>query len=147
VIFLDTNILYHILHKTPRTEEALTLLEEKPGDYIIDTIVHNEIIYTSTLHYLEHRYGVRGALSTRRWIRKHGYPKDILHAVEELIKRLNIKLIQSTYTEKELYKTLIQYRLLPSDALIALTCKHYEIDTILTFDEDFKRIPWLKVIP
>jgi predicted nucleic acid-binding protein len=147
VILLDTNILYHILHKTPRTEEALTLLEENPGDYVIDTIVHNEIIYTSTLHYLEHRYGIRGALSARKWIRKHGYPKDVLQAVEELIKRLNIKLVQSIYTEKELYRTLIQYRLLPSDAIIALTCKHYEIDTILTFDEDFRRVPWLKVIP
>jgi len=147
VIFLDTNILYHILHKTPRTEEALAILEENPGDYIIDTIVHNEIIYTSTLHLLEHRYGVRGAFSARKWIRKHGYPKEVLVAVEELTKRLNIKLVQSIYTEKELYRTLTQYRLLPSDAIIALTCKHYEIDAILTFDEDFKRIPWLKAIP
>ncbi|AEM39689.1 hypothetical protein Pyrfu_1835 [Pyrolobus fumarii 1A] len=30
VIFLDTSILYHILHKTPRMEEVLTLLEENP---------------------------------------------------------------------------------------------------------------------
>jgi len=43
--------------------------------------------------------------------------------------------------------TAKKYRLLPADALIALTCKHYEIDTILTFDEDFKRVPWLEVIP
>jgi len=57
VIFVDTNILYHIIHKTPRTEEALTTLEANPGDYIIDTVVHNEIIYASTMHYLEHRYG------------------------------------------------------------------------------------------
>ncbi len=147
MILLDANILYHILHKTSRTEEALAILEENPGDYVIDTVVHNEIIYTSTLHYLEHRYGVRGALSARKWIRKHGYPKEVLQAVEELIKRLNIKLVQSIYAEKELYKTLIQYRLLPSDAIIALTCKHYEIETIITFDEDFKRIPWLKAIP
>jgi len=39
------------------------------------------------------------------------------------------------------------YNLLPGDALIAVTARHYGIDTILTFDEDFKRIPWLKVIP
>jgi len=37
--------------------------------------------------------------------------------------------------------------LLPGDALIAITARHYGIDTILTFDEDFKRVPWLKVIP
>lgn len=31
--------------------------------------------------------------------------------------------------------------------MIAVTAKHYGIDTILTFNEDFKQIPWLKVIP
>lgn len=57
MIFMDTNILYHILHKTPRTEEALTILEENSGDYVIDTVVHNEVIYASTMHHLEHKYG------------------------------------------------------------------------------------------
>ncbi len=147
MIFLDTNILYHILHKTPRTDEALTLLEENPGDYVIDFVVHNEIIYTSTVHYLEHKYGVRGAYSVRRWIRKHGYPKEVIDAVKELTKRLDIRLIPSIYTEQELYETMTRFRLLPSDAIIALTCKHYGITTILTFDEDFKRVPWLKVVP
>ena len=51
------------------------------------------------------------------------------------------------YVEQELYEVLTEFRLLPSDAIVALTCKHYGIDTILTFDGDFKRIPWLKVIP
>jgi len=147
LIFLDTNILYHILHNTPRTTQVLTLLEENPGDYVIDMVVHNEIIYTSTLHYLEHRYGVKGIYSVRRWIMKHGYPEEVINTVRELIKRLNIRLIPSTYTEQELYETIQNYKLLPSDAIIALTCKHYSIKTILTLDEDFKRIPWLKVIP
>jgi len=147
VILLDTNVLYHILHKTPRTEEALTVLEGNPGDYVIDTIVHNEILYTSTAHLLEHKYSVRGVFSIREWIRKYGYPQEVVHAVKELIRRLDIKLVQSIYTEQELYRTLHEYRLLPSDAIIALTCKHYGIDTIITFDEGFKRIPWLKAIP
>ena len=147
MILLDTNILYHIIHRTNLTEKALTLLEDNPGEYVIDTIVHNELIYTSTLHYLEHRHGVKGGYSARKWIKKHGYPKEVIHAVKELIKRLNIKLIQSIYTEKELYDTLLNYRLLPSDAIIALTCKHYGIERILTFDEDFKRVSWLTVLP
>jgi len=93
VILLDTNILYHILHKTSLTEEALTLLEDNPGEYVVDTIVHNELIYTPTLHHLEHRHGVKRAYSARKWIRKHGYPKEAIHAIEELIKRLNIRLV------------------------------------------------------
>ncbi|MEB3780671.1 MAG: PIN domain-containing protein [Desulfurococcales archaeon] len=107
MILLDTNILYHILHKKPRTEEALTLLEDNPGEYVIDTIVHNELIYTSTIHYLEHRHGIKGAYSARKWIRRQGYPREVIQAVKELIKRLNTKLIQSIYTERELYKTLM----------------------------------------
>jgi predicted nucleic acid-binding protein len=42
---------------------------------------------------------------------------------------------------------MMEYKLLPGDAIIALTCGHYGIGTILTFDEDFKRVPWIKVIP
>lgn len=133
LIFLDTNILYHILHATPRTDRVLALLEEHPGDYVIDTVVHNEIIYTSTARYLEHRYGVRGAYSVRRWIERHGYPEEVVNAVRELIKRLNMRLVLSIYTEQELYETMMRRRLLPSDAIIALTCRHYGVDTILTF--------------
>jgi predicted nucleic acid-binding protein len=40
-----------------------------------------------------------------------------------------------------------EYGLLPNDALIAATCRHYKINTLATFDEDFRRVPWLKVIP
>ncbi len=43
----------------------------------------------------------------------------------------------------ELIKT---YRLLPNDALIAATCKYYGIKKIATFDEDFKRVDFLKVV-
>ena len=44
-------------------------------------------------------------------------------------------------------EVIAKYRLLPTDAQIAITCKHYNITTIATLDEDFKRIPWLKVVP
>ena len=47
---------------------------------------------------------------------------------------------------KEASEIAIKYGLLPNDSLIAATCKHYGIDTVATFDEDFKRIPWLKAI-
>ncbi len=147
MIFVDTNILYHIIHKTPRTDEVLAILEENTGNYIIDTVVHNEIVYASTIHYLEHKYGVKGAYSARKWIKKHGYPREVIDAIRELIKRLNIRVVPSIYTEEEFYKALMEFRLLPSDAIIALTCKHHGIDIILTFDKDFKRISWLNVIP
>ena len=58
VIFLDTNILYNILRRTPRTEEVLAILDDNPGDYVVDIVVHNEVKYAPTIHYLEYRQGV-----------------------------------------------------------------------------------------
>ncbi|MEM1608634.1 MAG: PIN domain-containing protein, partial [Ignisphaera sp.] len=55
--------------------------------------------------------------------------------------------LQDVATTEEIHEIMLKYKLLPGDAIIALTCKRYGIDTILTFDEDFKRIPWLKIIP
>ncbi len=39
-----------------------------------------------------------------------------------------------------------RYGLLPNDALIAATCKHYGINKIATFDPDFKRVDFLEII-
>jgi predicted nucleic acid-binding protein len=47
-----------------------------------------------------------------------------------MLRRLKIRVLLSTYAESELYDTLTRYRLLPSDAIIALTCRHYGISTI-----------------
>ncbi len=48
---------------------------------------------------------------------------------------------------QEVVETIKQFKLLPADAIIALTCRHYGIDVILTFDDDFRRVPWLRVVP
>ncbi|MEB3788968.1 MAG: PIN domain-containing protein [Desulfurococcales archaeon] len=100
MIFLDTNILYHILHRTPRTEEALNLLEENPGDYVIDFVVHNEIIYAPTIHYLEHRYRIKETYIVNKWIKKNGYPGNVLNAIRRLIGRLSIRLIHYSVHRK-----------------------------------------------
>ena len=77
--------------------------------------------------------------------------------VRDTLKMLEkqIAFLQGYFTELEVSEeikqsaldVMMQYGLLPNDAIIVATCKHYNIDTIITFDEDFKRIPWLKVIP
>ena len=39
-----------------------------------------------------------------------------------------------------------RYSLLPNDALIAATCRFYGIRRIATFDDDFKRVKFLRVV-
>ena len=108
-----------------------------------------ETSYILVRIYLSKRFGARGIYQVKELIRKHGleHVKDELVTLCRLLSDYNIIALQDEATIKEIHETMIKYRLLPGDAIIALTCKHYGISTILTFDEDFKRIPWLKVIP
>ena len=62
--------------------------------------------------------------------------KSELEALRKLIEDKNIVVLQDVVTIEEIHRTAIEYKLLPGDAVIALTCKHYGIDAILTFDED-----------
>ncbi len=64
-----------------------------------------------------------------------------------MLQEFEITILRDYAEPRELLETMKKYKLTPSDAIIALTCKHYGIDTVITFDEDFKCIPWLKVIP
>ena len=52
-----------------------------------------------------------------------------------------------TLEPQEVVDIIEKYGLMPADSIIALTCKHHGINTIATLDEDFKRVPWLKVVP
>jgi len=83
-------------------------------------------------------HGARGIYDVRRIVNKHGpdFLKSELEALRKLIEDKNIVVLQDVVTIEEIHRTAIEYKLLPRDAVIALTCKHYGIDAILTFDED-----------
>ncbi len=51
------------------------------------------------------------------------------------------------YIENDLYEIISELRPPLSDTIIALTYKQYSIDTIISFDENFKLIPRLKMDP
>jgi len=55
-------------------------------------------------------------------------------------------LLPLSITLNELKEIIGKCKLLPNDALIALTCKHYGITKIATFDDDFKRVSFLEVL-
>ena len=85
----------------------------------------------------------------RDYIRKHGL-KEFYNAIndfEEFVDKLGVQVLEDKGDLIELVETMIQFGLLPGDALIAATARHYNIESILTFDEDLRKIPWLKPLP
>ena len=82
----------------------------------------------------------------RDYIKKKGYEfaKDFLERLHKLFEL--VTLIDDTKNVNLVRNVAERYGLLPNDALIAATCKHYEIRKIATFDPDFKRVDFLEII-
>ena len=149
MILLDTNAIVYYLHRIePYASKVKQILVEEK-DFAVSLRVIDEIIFTLMRLDALRKLNIRRLDQLREYIRKHGVKEfaNAMNDVEELIEELGIIVLEDKGSLGELLEIMRNYNLLPGDALIAITARHYGIDTILTFDEDFKRIPWLKVIP
>ena len=149
MIYVNANAIVYLLHDVrPKSDQVIDALSRSNQAYTsLRTI--EETSYILIRIYLGKHYGIKGIHKIREIINQKGlgFIKDELKAMRGLLSEYNIIVLQDRAEVSEIHETMIKYSLLPGDAIIALTCRHYGIDTILTFDEDFKRIPWLKVIP
>ncbi len=146
--FIDTNVFYNILFETGLTHEARRLLEEHEEDRFYTSLtVVNELLYVSARRHYQASGELGGPYSLRKAVESKGYPEFVVNGIRELLNDLEVEVLAEGAGYQDVLETASQLRLLPSDAIIALTCKLNGISTIITFDEDFKRVPWLKVVP
>ena len=147
-VFIDTNIFYNILFETSLTRKARKLLEDyEENKFYTSLTVVNELLYISTRKCYQTLGESRGPYSLRKLIARKGYPEFIVNGIRKLLEDLEVEVLIENVEYQDMLEIATQLKLLPSDAIIALTCKHNNIDTIITFDVDFKRVPWLKVVP
>ena len=145
---VDTNIFVQYLFDGERADEAERLLALHP-DPVVTVGIIDEVEFVIIRRLARERLGIRKLSKLKEHIRTKGldFALDILERYAEMLHEFDIAVLRDYAEPKELLEVMGKYWLTPSDAIIALTCKHYGIDTIITFDEDFRRIPWLKVIP
>lgn len=62
------------------------------------------------------------------------------------LRRWCVTVLSVTLSWDNVLEVMENYHLLPNDALIAATCKHYGIRKIATFDPDFDKVDFLEVI-
>ena len=148
MICLDTNIIYNFLFETELTSASEKVIREAIIEGMaIPMIVYNELLYTTGAKIARIKYGVRGKYSFRKHIAKHGFPEEAIEKVNGFIRDFKVTILRDYQDPDELVETIKAFRLAPNDAQIALTCKHRGIEKLASFDEDFKRVPWLKVCP
>ncbi len=141
-VFVDSNVIVGFFSCDSKAVEVLDSL----SNYIlcINDVVFSEVAY---------KLMVLKFLERNEKFRLHALRKDIsdyVHVYEilwEFTSRAEMEVLQ--INEKIIAEAVeigIKYRLLPNDALIVATCKHYGIKKIATFDEDFKRVDFLEVV-
>jgi len=148
-VFVDSNVFIQLLYEGAHASEAEKLLDKYPllmtSIGVVDEVLHF-IIRRDAMK----KYGIRRAYDLRRLIRSKGlsFAKESLDKFVSLLRELYVKVVTDVEAQpSQIVSTMDNYRLAPNDAQIALTRKHYGINTILGFDEDFKRVTWLKLVP
>ena len=135
-VFIDSSVFLDFLEGK---EKAKTLLEEYSGlEGCINDIVFSEVLFV----YIKAETGKKSyELKKQPELVKSIELNDIV----ELLGRY--RALDVGEAVKSGAEGLIKkYGLLPNDALIAATCKHYGIRKIATFDSDFGRVDFLEVI-
>ena len=144
---LDTNVFYNFLFETELTDKATRILE-MDEEFCTTFTVLNEVVYVISRKIAERKYGIRSYYEFRSLTAKEGYDfcAQEIKTLLKLFEDLRITVLSDYQNVDEVCKIMSKYKLLPNDALIAATCKHYGIRKIATFDEDFRRVDFLEVV-
>ncbi|CAD5244249.1 PIN domain-containing protein [Thermococcus camini] len=147
VVFIDTSIIVEYLLNGPKADFAEIVLSASSTN-VTSTIVYRESLGALAMAFGREKFGIKGKHSLRKFIRKNGWAKfePVVEALDGLIREGDIVVLQDFQGTSELRSIMKKYRLMPSDAQIALTCKNYGIEKIATFDSDFKRVDFLKTM-
>ncbi len=148
-MLLDTNAIVYYLHGIEPYASKVKQELARRKDLAVTLRIVDEVVFTLIRLEAWRRLGIRRLERLRAYIREHGLEEfsDVLNDVRELIEKLGILVLEDKGSLNDLLETMEKHALLPGDALIAVTAKHYGIGAIFTFDEDFTRVPWLEVIP
>ena len=141
-VLYDSNVLVKYL---AGYEEARVLVEKAArGEwegYITDVVASETIYVYLRLALSVSRYELRELVA-----RQDARIRDLLK--EDVAPLLSLfKVVAAEATVEELLDLVASYGLLPNDALIVAAALRHGINTVATFDEDFKRVPWLRVLP
>ena len=141
-VLYDSNVLIKYL---AGDEKARTLVEKvingEWSGYITGTTASETIYVYLRLALDVSRYKLRELITKQDERVKNLLEED----VRPLLSLFN--LITPETSVEELLNLIESYGLLPNDALIAVAALKHGISTIATFDEDFRRVPWLRIIP
>ena len=141
-VFFDSNIFIKYLAGAEEAKKLIDKVERGEWRGYVNDVVVSEVVYG----YLRLVLNV-SRYKLRDYVVKH--VDKVMELLEQDVYPLftDFEHLPTSVGIDRVLEYMANYKLLPNDALIAATCRTYGIDTIATLDEDFKRVPQLRVIP
>ena len=138
-VFVDSSLFLKILEGDVKAKDTFLSL------YRTEKLYRNAIVYSEVI------YVWIKLVTGKRSFELKKIPDIVKEKCSEIGNiRAFLDLAQSLPLSAEIEylagEIMQKYGLLPNDALIAATCRHYGIRKIATFDEDFKRVDFLEVV-
>jgi len=147
-VLLDTNILYNYLFETPLTEKATGVLLEADELYV-STMVLNELHYSAMRRKAQKELGITSYRKLKEFLAREGYGPfhEDFRAIEETLNLLEVSTLQDSQNWGLIKRLMFRYSLLPNDATILATCIEHGLDALATFDEDYRKVQEVKILP
>jgi len=145
---IDTNVLVNFFLKTDLTGKAKDTIKYVLTEFIptVFTNILEETTFILIREELTHK-GIERFYDQRNFIEKNGYESLFVYRkFIEFLTEFDILILENRCDIEDFRNIMEKFRLLPNDALIAATCKHYGIRKIATFDEDFRRVDFLEIV-
>ncbi|ASJ11403.1 type II toxin-antitoxin system VapC family toxin [Thermococcus thioreducens] len=137
-VFFDSNVLIYHLGGIEKARSLIESVENGDVRGFINPIVASEVMF----FYIKAKTGMKSYEIKKT--------PSILAEVdlEPLFELLSIFVTLDINSDivSNSKNAIEKYHLLPNDALIVSTCEFYGIETIATFDDDFKRVETLKIL-
>ncbi len=138
-VFIDSNVILRHLSGDHHAKQIIDLIEEHEITGFVNQIVISEVLYVyMKLTTKMTSYQLKSSPAIIKKINLTPVLK-LLSLMDDLPSHPKITMLAVELIQK--------VGLLPNDAFIAATCKHFEIKTIATFDEDFKNVEFLTIYP
>ncbi|PLJ76905.1 type II toxin-antitoxin system VapC family toxin [Infirmifilum sp. SLHALR2] len=157
-IFLDSSVFLKLLLDEPGAEEAQEILEAVESGGLkayITPLVLEEVSFKLLLAQASYLLGTANVWRIRQALREDEALRAKCFTVLEELSRYIEKLSEGGLRVEPILHTdwlvstryVEKYGLLPADAMHVAVASRLSVSTIATFDEDFKHVKGIKVIP
>ncbi len=112
-------------------------------------MVLNELHYAVIRRKAEKEFGIASYRKLKEFLAKEGYDpfRDDFRAIEETLNLLEVSTLLDSQNWHLIKDLMFKYSLLPNDATILATCMENRLDALATFDEDYRKVQEVKILP